>query len=79
LQAMATTAEAIRTWRTKGKTTYTQQELANKLDRAIATLARWERGQGEPGIADMKAMEALKPGLLRRIFTHGHNGRLRAV
>jgi transcriptional regulator with XRE-family HTH domain len=76
---MATTADTIRTWRTTGKKTYTQQELANEIGRAIATLARWERGQGEPGISDLKLMEHLKPGLLRRIFKHGPNGRLHSV
>lgn len=66
-----TTQDTIRRWRTSKPGALTQQQLAVELGRAIATIARWEIGKGEPSIDDLRKMERLRPGLLKAIF-HTH-------
>jgi len=61
-----TTGQIIRAWRMDGE--MTQQTLAYKLGRATGTVNRWEAGLVEPRVADVRAMEALRPGLVAMLF-----------
>ena len=61
------TGQIIRAWRTDGDP-MTQQTLAYKLGRATGTVNRWESGAIEPRVPDVRAMEALKPGLVAALF-----------
>jgi len=60
------TGQIIREWRLAGE--MTQQTLAYKLGRATGTVNRWEVGAVEPRVADVRAMEALRPGLVEALF-----------
>lgn len=62
-----TTGQIIRAWRLAGEP-MTQQTLAYKLQRALGTINRWEAGSVEPRVHDIRAMEALKPGLVEALF-----------
>lgn len=65
-----TTGVIIRNWRLEGES-MTQQTLAYKLGRATGTINRWESGLIEPRVPDIRAMEALKPGLVEALFRPG--------
>jgi ribosome-binding protein aMBF1 (putative translation factor) len=62
-----TTGQIIRSWRLEGEP-ITQQTLAYQLGRALGTINRWEADAVEPRVKDIRAMEALKPGLVQALF-----------
>ena len=67
------TGKAISTWRgatcnpETGKP-YSRERLAALVGRCISTIVRWELGDAEPLVRDVRAMEAVQPGIVRALF-----------
>lgn len=61
------TARALEDWRQDGDT-ITQEQLARQAEATAKTGHRWCQGLGEPGIDQIRKLEALRPGLVRRLF-----------
>ncbi len=45
----------------------TREELAEKTDRCMSTIRNWEKDR-EPRVSDIREMERVKPGLVKRLF-----------
>lgn len=52
----------LKSWRSENE--LTQEAVATAAKVRARTVANWERGVGEPGIEQLRALEKLKPGLL---------------
>lgn len=59
---MAAVRTVLKRWRAKNE--LTQETVAGAAKVRARTVANWERGVGEPGIEQLRAMEKLRPGLL---------------
>jgi DNA-binding transcriptional regulator YiaG len=59
--------QALETWR-KAEPMITQQELAFAAGVAVRTAHAWCNGESTPTIAQIKLLEAKRPGLVRRLF-----------
>jgi len=59
-------ASCIKSWR-EAEPAMSREQLAGAMGRSMATVQRWER-DGDPRLSEVHSMEALKPGLLRKIF-----------
>lgn len=64
---MKASAEAIYAWRMSHK--LTRERLAHLLGKSLSTVVRWEHEEkSDPRISEILAMEALKPGLFKRLL-----------
>ena len=66
-QNSALTASAVRRWRAM-RPAHSRAELAVACGKSVSTIDRWERGLVEPTPSDIRALEALKPGLVALLF-----------
>lgn len=53
----------LKDWRTRGEI-LTREVVATAAKVTARTVDNWERGVGEPGIEQLRALEKLRPGLL---------------
>lgn len=56
----------LRTWRREEK--LTPAVAADKADVSLSTWQRFERGDSEPSVTQILAMESFRPGLASRLF-----------
>ena len=61
---MAVTAvcDVLKRWRERNK--LTREVIATTAKVTARTVDNWERGVGEPGVVQLRALEKLRPGLL---------------
>ena len=59
----------LKSWRSENE--LTQEVVAGAAKVTARTVANWERGVGEPGIEQLKALEKLQPGLLMALGLEG--------
>lgn len=62
-----TVAEAIEDWRNE-EPLISQEQIARLADVSLNTSRRWVRGESCPDVPQFRALEAARPGLLRRLF-----------
>jgi DNA-binding transcriptional regulator YiaG len=59
-------AEAVIWWRDRAE--LTREEVAVLTGRSHRTIVRWEHGLSQPGVIEVRLMEAHHHGLVRRLF-----------
>lgn len=69
----AETGATIRAWRMQTTDPETGQpfrreRVAQLIKRSTSTMVRWERGDVEPHVRDVRALETLSPGLVAMLF-----------
>lgn len=60
--------QILRRWRRSGEPKMTLLGLAFLIKRSLTTVSRWEAGGRTPKLHDIRAMEEVKPGLVRMLF-----------